>query len=95
MVKPSRFWIDITAFGVSKGAALQQLQSKLRYDREEILVFGDAENDRSMFEMAGVNVLMKNGMRSLKPVVDHTTKYNHDFDGVAQFIEQHILSQIN
>jgi Cof subfamily protein (haloacid dehalogenase superfamily) len=46
---------------VSKGAALATLAGKLGIDRSEALVFGDGENDISMFDWAGASVAMAHG----------------------------------
>ena len=35
----------------------------LGVEKDEIIVFGDADNDREMFEQAGCSVAMANGLR--------------------------------
>jgi len=45
-------WVDFTAYGISKGKALRELQESLFVSPEETVVFGDQLNDISMFRQA-------------------------------------------
>lgn len=72
---------------VSKGAALRWMAAHLEIPIEEILAFGDAENDISMIKEAGVGIAMANAPESVKSAADHITSSN-DEDGVAKAIEE-------
>ncbi len=52
-------WIDFAPFGTSKGDALREIGEKLGITAEEMVAFGDNENDRSMLEYVGQPYLMK------------------------------------
>ena len=53
-------WADFTPLGVNKGAVMKAISEKLGIAPEEMVAFGDNENDRSMLEFVGQPYLMKN-----------------------------------
>lgn len=87
-------WIEGMPQGVNKGAALQKLAQQLHIESDEILVFGDAENDLSMFQVVKHAVAMGNAMASVKPHASDTTKSNND-NGVAWAVRRYVLEADN
>lgn len=83
--------LEINAKGATKGNALLKLGESLNISREEIMAFGDASNDHSMLKLAGTGVAMANADDKTKAVADYVTVSN-DEDGVARFIEDHVLN---
>lgn len=81
-------WIECSCQGVSKGEAVLRLQEKLNISAEETLIFGDGENDLSMFS-CGTAVAMGNAMESVKQAADRITLDN-DHDGIAAVIEEYL-----
>jgi Cof subfamily protein (haloacid dehalogenase superfamily) len=53
---------ELTALGVSKGAALAALAARLGVAREEVVAIGDQENDLSMIAWAGLGLAMGNAI---------------------------------
>jgi Cof subfamily protein (haloacid dehalogenase superfamily) len=47
--------------GINKAAALEKLAHELHVPREQVLAFGDAENDLQMLAWAGMGVAMRHG----------------------------------
>lgn len=90
IVDSSRYNIEITRKGVSKGKAVEMLASLYHVKREEIITIGDSENDLSMIEYAGLGIAMGNALDSIKQKADHVTASN-DNDGVAKAIDQFVL----
>ncbi len=43
------------------------------WTREDIMAFGDGENDAEMLKLAGIGVAMGNAMDSVKAIADHVT----------------------
>jgi len=72
---------------VSKGQALQHVAGLLDVPREEIVAFGDHDNDLPMFAVAGVSVAMGNAAPEVKAAADLTTLSNEE-DGIAAVLEQ-------
>ena len=53
---------------------------------ENVMAFGDAENDIEMIKEAGIGVAMGNAMDSVKKVADVVTSSN-DENGIGQVID--------
>lgn len=81
------FYLEATAKGISKAESLKSICESLNIFPEEVIAFGDAENDISMLEFAGKGVAMGNSCQALKDVADEITLSNNE-DGIA-----HILSR--
>lgn len=80
-------WAEIMPKSVNKGEALIAYAASKGIKPEEIVAFGDAENDISMISRVGLGVAMENAMGSLKSVAKDITDTN-DNDGVAKYIEK-------
>lgn len=76
--------LEVTAKGVSKGAALGLLAGRLGIPKEQVLAFGDSGNDLSMSD-AGKLVAMGNASDELKAIADYIAP-NADEDGVAKML---------
>ncbi len=90
IVDSSRYNIEITRKGVSKGKAVAMLASLYGLSREEIISVGDSENDLSMIEYAGMGIAMGNASDIVKQRADYVTDSN-DNEGVANAINKFIL----
>ena len=82
--------LEINAAGVNKGKAMIELGKLLGIPREEIMAFGDGNNDLKMLKEVGTGVAMENAIPSVKEAADYVTLSN-DEEGVAKFIEKYIL----
>lgn len=90
IVDSSKYNIEITRKGVSKGKAVAILADIYNIKREEIMTIGDSENDLSMIEYAGLGIAMENASDTVKQRADYITESN-DNDGVAKAIERFVL----
>ena len=72
---------------MDKSRALRETFAALGIDRAEVIAFGDAQNDRTMLEWAGVGVAMGNAVDEVKAAADHVTLSN-DEDGIAVALEE-------
>lgn len=59
-------WLDCTAAGADKGTALRALSEEMGFSLDETLVFGDSENDISMFRAAGASYAMRTAAEHVK-----------------------------
>lgn len=84
--------LEISKRGCNKGSGLMHLAKTLGINRENIMAFGDADNDREMFEQAGFAVAMENGLEEMKEMADYVTDTNRE-DGVAKAMERFILGK--
>lgn len=67
----ARFWTGSPYFELfyketSKGEALKKICEYYKVSTDNLITFGDAENDVEMFNVAGFSVLMKNSQYNLK-----------------------------
>lgn len=91
VVSSSKYNIEVTNRGVSKGSAVQALASHYNIKREEIIAIGDSENDLSMIEYAGMGIAMGNASDTAKQIADYVTDTN-DNNGVAKSIDKFIIN---
>jgi Cof subfamily protein (haloacid dehalogenase superfamily) len=75
---------------VSKGTGVRCAAEALGVPRERVAAIGDAVNDRSMIEWAGLGCAMGNGPESVRAAADVVAPSNEE-DGLAWFVENHIL----
>ena len=83
--RTSPTWIEIAPKSVSKGNAIRLLQQQLNIAPEETYIFGDGENDLSMFP-CGIAVAMGNAMPTVKEKANKITLDNNS-DGIAAVVE--------
>lgn len=87
-VRSRRILLEFVPHGVNKGTALSKLLTHFSLTSDNLMAFGDEENDFSMLKLAKVSVAMANAIPSIKQVAHHTTKSNQQ-DGVAVFLEKY------
>lgn len=74
----------------TKGKAVEWLANKYSIKREEVICMGDAINDASMVEWAGLGVAVGNATDDLKAVADLVT-VTCDEDAVGKIIREYCL----
>jgi HAD superfamily hydrolase (TIGR01484 family) len=74
--------MEISATGVTKGAALEALCRRWGIDAAEVVAFGDMPNDLPMLRWAGTSYAVANAHESVLAAADHVAPRNVD-DGVA------------
>lgn len=79
--------IDINRADVSKGTAVIEYAKAVGVNTDEIIAFGDSENDISMLKAAGLGVAVKNADDSVKSAADKIIDTN-DNCGVAKFLKE-------
>lgn len=90
LVRSQKDFLEIIAPHVSKGDALAQLARQYAIGIDNIVSFGNAENDISMLSNTGYAVAVENAVDHVKSVA-HEVCNHHNNDGVAQWIEKHLL----
>jgi Cof subfamily protein (haloacid dehalogenase superfamily) len=82
-----RTFLEVMDAKVSKGQGLSFAMERLSLKREEIIAFGDEENDIPMFADAGFSVAPSNAKDTVKAKADLVVGSNAE-DGVAAFLEE-------
>lgn len=75
--------VDILPRDGGKGVAVQAVMERYCFAAEEVMAFGDGENDMSMMAQAGVSVAMGNGTDEVKAMASYVTGTVED-GGVSQ-----------
>lgn len=81
---------DIIAKGGGKMAGIRRYLDMIGIKPEEIIAFGDAENDLEMIRFAGIGVAMGNAEASVKAVADYVTA-DIDDDGIEKALKHYNL----
>ena len=76
------FYYEVMEKNVSKANGLAHLCQRLGITADEVMAFGDAQNDLSMLRFAGLGVAMGNACEELKMAADEVTLSNNE-DGIA------------
>lgn len=82
--------LEFAPKGVSKGVALRKLMKEYGIAKDEVLVFGDGENDISMFGEVVHSVAMGNAPQTVKDAASEVTLGNHQ-DGIVATLKQYGL----
>jgi len=86
-MKSKAHYLEIVAEGIDKGRSLKTLGELLGLERDEIMAFGDGQNDSTMVAYAGCGVAMENAVEECKAGAQIIAPRNTE-DGVAQVIER-------
>lgn len=89
MSKP--FFLEVAQNGIDKASSLRFLAQKLGIRQDEIIAVGNAGNDLTMIEYAGLGVWVDNVTPELRDKADLIVASNND-DGVAEVVQKYILN---
>ncbi len=84
------FFLEVTQKGIDKAASLAKLGFELNIKPEEMIAVGNASNDLSMIQFAGLGIWVDNVQPDLRDKAQVIVSSNND-DGVAEAIEKYIL----
>lgn len=83
--------IEIAPAGITKGQTLRRFMEEEGVGREEVMVFGDGENDADMFRQVKYSIAMGNAAEYVKAHAYDVTRSN-DEEGLAAALEKyHVL----
>ena len=74
---------DIISRNMGKVRGIEEMMRRYHLKREEIAVFGDADNDVEMISFAGIGIAMGNGTPAAKAAADYVTD-SVDADGLKK-----------
>ena len=87
-------YLEFNPEGVNKGQGLRNLAKLLHIDLAETIAVGDAANDASMVDAAGVGVCVANARDGLDRIADYRAASTND-DGVMKEILEKIVRPAN
>lgn len=81
--------MDLIVKGVHKGDAIRKLMSIYDIKEDEIMAFGDANNDLEMLKLVGYGFVMANGNDFMKKSIGRVTMFSNEEDGELEVIEEY------
>ncbi len=82
--------LEVVSRKAGKGNALLRLADSLGLSREQTVAVGDSQNDRTMLEVAGLSLAMKNALPEMQVIADEVICDNDSH--CAEYILKHYLS---
>ena len=86
------FFLEVTPQGIDKAASIEILAQKLGIKPEEVIAVGNAGNDLSMIQYAGLGIWVDNVTPELRHHADCIVASNNNH-GVAEVVKRFILMQ--
>jgi hydroxymethylpyrimidine pyrophosphatase-like HAD family hydrolase len=83
--------LEMNPVGIHKASGLELVCNQLGISMDQVIAFGDSQNDSKMLQAVGIGVAMGNAQESVKSIADAVTLTN-DEDGVAAYIRAHVLA---
>ncbi|MDC6367764.1 MULTISPECIES: HAD family hydrolase [Flavobacteriaceae] len=80
-------WVDVSHQNAHKGFALEKLMQQYGIASNEIMVFGDYNNDLEMLQLSDYSFAMANAHPNVHKVAQYTTASNNEF-GVEKVLEK-------
>ena len=90
IAKTNPEYLEFMNKGVDKGVALIKLAEYYGVDIQEVIAFGDGDNDTPMIAQAGIGVAMANATQKSKSAAKIISEWNNDQSGVAKILKQYI-----
>ncbi|MCM8772559.1 MAG: Cof-type HAD-IIB family hydrolase [candidate division WOR-3 bacterium] len=91
IVKTNPEYLEFMKKEVNKGKGLEVLAKYYGIKRNEIIAFGDGENDIEMLLFAGISVAPKNAKEKVKKVVKFVSEYTNDQSCISHFLNRFLL----
>lgn len=85
------FFLEVMPRGIDKAASIDLLANKLGIKQSEVIAVGNAGNDLTMVQYAGLGIWVDNVTPELRHHADYVVASNND-DGVAEVVERFILN---
>lgn len=82
-----QYWVDLNHIDAHKGNALKMVLNKFGLSANEVVAFGDYNNDLEMLELADYSFAMANAHPNVKKVAKYETSSHNDF-GVERILEK-------
>ncbi len=83
--------LEVMHKGICKGDGMKKYADQHGISLENVIAFGDNENDNSLLEVCGWGVCMINGAESTKKCADDITEYDCMNAGVGQYLIKNYL----
>lgn len=87
--KTAPTWLEITPLHINKANALKKVVDDLDISMDEVMAFGDGENDIEMLKSVKYGIAMGNALDSVKKI-SYAVTGNHNEGGILEAIEKYV-----
>ena len=87
--------VEIMQKGIHKGNGMKKYADAHGLHMENIISFGDNENDNALLTMTGWGVALKNAAEKTKEAADDITEFDVDDGGVGHYLFSHYIEPNN
>lgn len=77
---------------IHKGFGIEKVCKHFNIPAEEVVAFGDAQNDLELLEYAGTGVAVKNACDEIKAIANYVSEYTNEEDALGHYIDECILN---
>jgi len=88
------FIYEIINKDVSKLSTIEEYVTKNGDTLDNVMAFGDSENDMEMLQGVGSGVCMVNGLEECKRIAKYVTEYSNDENGIIRFLEKYRRNEL-
>ncbi|MGC1515409.1 MAG: HAD family hydrolase [Maribacter sp.] len=85
-------WLDISSLNAHKGYALQSVMNLYGIASNEVMVFGDYNNDLEMLALSEFSFAMENAHPNVKKIAKYATSSNDNF-GVERMLAKLVIGK--
>lgn len=82
--------LEVVAKGIQKATGVAHIADYLNVKQDDVIAFGDENNDLEMLAYAGWGVAMKNGTPQAKAAANDITNFTNAEDGLAQYLTDYL-----
>jgi Cof subfamily protein (haloacid dehalogenase superfamily) len=90
LIKTNPEYIEFMNKEVDKGVGLIKLAEYCKISIEEIIAFGDGDNDAQMLATAGIGIAMANAGEKARRAANIVSKWTNNQAGVAKVLKQYL-----
>ena len=88
LVKTNPEYLEFINIDVDKGVGLKKIADYYGIKKEEIVSFGDGENDIEMLLYSGISVVPSNAKEKVKKVAKIVSEYSNDQAFIGKFLKE-------
>lgn len=94
ITRSSPYSADLISRGASKLKGIERLGQDFGFSLDEVMAFGDSDNDLEMLDGVGIGVAMGNALDAVKAKARYTTASNNQ-DGIAKALSHYGLIHLS
>lgn len=87
--RTTKRWLEVMLPGITKGNGVLKLAKKLSIKADEIIAFGDGENDIEMLQTVKYGIAMENALENVKEIAMDITDSN-ECNGIAKALYKYL-----